>query len=264
MEIKIQQKLRELRKEKGNTQENLAQYLGISVQSVSKWERGDGMPDINLLPQLSAYYSVSIDTLLGVDENAKNMRIQEITNQYNAIRRCNPNPDGTLVVDYGIDVGILLLRDAVKEFPDCWFFHQLLASDLWWKAKSSPETGKAALLSEAETLCDEIMKKCTENRWRNCASSILCMIYIDSGRKDKALENAWESADFVDCADWKLAKIQEGEELEKQLRRNIRELMRLLYLSFIQMQDTGGNFDFMREDDALNVQFQMIKDIFDS
>ena len=71
MEIKIQQKLRELRKEKGNTQENLAQYLGITVQSVSKWERGDGMPDISLLPLLSAYYNVSIDTLLGVDKMQK-------------------------------------------------------------------------------------------------------------------------------------------------------------------------------------------------
>ena len=259
MEIKIQQKLRELRKEKGNTQENLAQYLGITVQSVSKWERGDGMPDISLLPLLSAYYNVSIDTLLGVDENAKNMRIQEITDQYNAIRRCKPNPDGTLVIDHSIDAGIVLLRDAVKEFPDCWFFHQLLASD-----KSSSETEKTAFLSEAEALCDKIMKKCTENRWRNCASSILCMIYIDSGRKDKALENAWESADFVDCADWKLAKIYEGEELKKQLRRNIRELTRLLYLSINQMRDTGGNFDFTREDEALNVQFQWIKDSFDS
>ena len=87
---------------------------------------------------------------------------------------------------------------------------------------------------------------------------------IDSGRKDKALENAWESADFVDCADWKLAKIYEGEELKKQLRRNIRELTRLLYLSINQMRDTGGNFDFTREDEALNVQFQWIKDSFDS
>ena len=47
----------------------------------------------------------------------KNMRIQEITDQYNAIRRCKPNPDGTLVIDHSIDAGIVLIRDAVKEFP---------------------------------------------------------------------------------------------------------------------------------------------------
>ena len=40
MELKISENLRNLRKERGNTQDDLANHLGISVQAVSKWERG--------------------------------------------------------------------------------------------------------------------------------------------------------------------------------------------------------------------------------
>ncbi|NLY97726.1 MAG: helix-turn-helix transcriptional regulator [Clostridiaceae bacterium] len=42
--------MRKFRKEKGNTQEDLANHLNISVQAVSKWERGERNPDIALLP----------------------------------------------------------------------------------------------------------------------------------------------------------------------------------------------------------------------
>ncbi|WP_425448806.1 helix-turn-helix domain-containing protein [Dethiothermospora halolimnae] len=55
-----------LRKEKGITQSQLAEYLGISFQSVSKWENGTTMPDINLLPKLSEYFQVSVDQILGI------------------------------------------------------------------------------------------------------------------------------------------------------------------------------------------------------
>ena len=67
----ISEKLLNLRKEKGVTQEEVAAKLGVSPQSVSKWENGISYPDISLLPLISDYYGVSIDYLLGKDD-AKN------------------------------------------------------------------------------------------------------------------------------------------------------------------------------------------------
>lgn len=55
------------RKEKGVTQEELAEYLGISKPAVSKWESGQSYPDILLLPLLAAYFSMSVDELLGYE-----------------------------------------------------------------------------------------------------------------------------------------------------------------------------------------------------
>ncbi len=211
-----------------------------------------------MLPQIAAYYGVSVDTMLGVDDEAKNKRIQEITDEYNRIRNHEPLEDGSLVLDHGLNEGIELIRNAVHEFPDCWFFLQLLASDLWWKAKSLDGDERTAALEEAEILCDKIIQKCTEDRWRHCANSILCMIYIDSGRREMALDNAWQSPEFVDSVDWKLAKIYTGDELKDQLRRNIRELLRLLYLSVKQMEEEFGDFEFAKNDGTIMVQLETI------
>ena len=51
-----------LRKEKGAKQEELANYVGVSAQAVSKWENG-GVPDTFLLPKIADFFSVSIDSL---------------------------------------------------------------------------------------------------------------------------------------------------------------------------------------------------------
>lgn len=59
-----------LRKQKNITQENLAEMIGISAQSVSKWENNVSMPDIALLPIISDIFSVSIDTLFGCGSDA--------------------------------------------------------------------------------------------------------------------------------------------------------------------------------------------------
>ena len=55
-----------LRKEKGLTQEQLAEKVGVSAQAVSKWENDISCPDITLLPLLADLFDVSVDELLGV------------------------------------------------------------------------------------------------------------------------------------------------------------------------------------------------------
>ena len=53
-----------LRKERGIKQEELAGYVGVSTQAVSKWENG-GVPDTELLPAIADFFSVSVDSLFG-------------------------------------------------------------------------------------------------------------------------------------------------------------------------------------------------------
>jgi transcriptional regulator with XRE-family HTH domain len=62
----VKLKIAELRKEKGIGQQDLAEALGVSFQSVSKWETGITMPDITLLPDIAEYFKVSVDELLGI------------------------------------------------------------------------------------------------------------------------------------------------------------------------------------------------------
>lgn len=62
MDLKIAQ----LRKRKGVSQQELADFLGVTFQSVSKWETKTTLPDITLLPLIAVYFQVSVDELLGL------------------------------------------------------------------------------------------------------------------------------------------------------------------------------------------------------
>ncbi len=63
------QKVFERRKAQGLTQEQLGAEIGVSGQSVSKWENGETLPDLSLIPALCQVLGISADTLLGVDCN---------------------------------------------------------------------------------------------------------------------------------------------------------------------------------------------------
>ncbi len=72
-QIRIGTFLKTLRKEKGITQEQLAERMGVSNRTVSRWETGINMPDISLLAELADYYSVSIPELVDGERKSGEM-----------------------------------------------------------------------------------------------------------------------------------------------------------------------------------------------
>ena len=71
-------KIRELRKKKGLTQEQLANALGLSPQAVSKWEIEASYPDMTLIPVIASFFDVSLDALFDFDITKKQQKIDEI------------------------------------------------------------------------------------------------------------------------------------------------------------------------------------------
>ena len=65
MENNIGNFIAQKRKELGFTQKELADRLNISFQAISKWEKGNGTPDISLLPQIAGILNTSVDALIG-------------------------------------------------------------------------------------------------------------------------------------------------------------------------------------------------------
>ena len=77
MTCKIGEKIRQLRLQHKKTQEQLADRLGVSYQSVSRWENSVTYPDIEFLPAIAKCFSVSLDYLLGQDDMEKQKQIKQ-------------------------------------------------------------------------------------------------------------------------------------------------------------------------------------------
>ena len=97
--------IRRLRRERGLTQEALAQAVGVSPQAISKWETGQTMPDITLLLPLSKELGIGVNELLGGN------RRQELKEKYDQARD-----------RFGEAYSLMVALEALEEFPDDEFF----------------------------------------------------------------------------------------------------------------------------------------------
>ena len=106
MHINISENIKALRTERGLTQEKMADFLGISFQAVSKWERGETVPDIYMIPVLADFFGVSTDYLLGHNDERRRQEVEEYINQYY-----------TLWNEGKYEELLKILKNAVKKYP---------------------------------------------------------------------------------------------------------------------------------------------------
>ena len=79
VQFRLAENLIQYRRKKGITQEKLADFLGVSKASVSKWETGQSLPDILQLPRLAAFYGVTIDEMIGYEQQ---LSVGDVTKHY--------------------------------------------------------------------------------------------------------------------------------------------------------------------------------------
>ena len=106
--------IRRLRRERGMTQEELAEILGVTFQAVSKWENDTGMPDISQVVPLANFFGVSTDVLFGFcgadhEQDIKN-RLSEIFRMADNCRDGEEGPTALLILDK--------YRDAMRMYPN--------------------------------------------------------------------------------------------------------------------------------------------------
>ena len=87
----IGNKIRELRKQRGITQEQLAACIGVSFQAVSKWENQIALPDITLAPVLASYFGVSMDELFAYNCDSVDAEIRSIVDEACRYRESDPS-----------------------------------------------------------------------------------------------------------------------------------------------------------------------------
>ena len=82
MQIYLGENIKRLRRERNLTQEALAEFLGVTFQSISKWERGEGYPDITLLPAIADFFKVSIDEIMGLNKAQDEQEIKRLLKEH--------------------------------------------------------------------------------------------------------------------------------------------------------------------------------------
>ncbi len=107
MKLKIGENIRAFRKKNDLTQEELAERLGVTYQSVSRWENGTTYPDLELLPSISEVLGVTVDDLLGMPQIEKEKRAEETLDELR--REC-------IKRDYDADKIVNLLRDIRRNY----------------------------------------------------------------------------------------------------------------------------------------------------
>ena len=160
----LHENIKRLRKEKEITQETLADFLNVSFQSVSKWERNESYPDITLVPSIANYFGVTIDELMGNEKIINEEKIQKYLDIYYDLN--------ALDTDETVREKNALAKEVYKLYPYDWRIINMYRHSLVCGHDGTIDD----IRPEARRICEMILDKCTVEEYRSGAVSALLYV----------------------------------------------------------------------------------------
>ena len=211
----LSERLKLLRKRKDLTQEQLADYMGISPQAVSRWETGVTSPDISALPMLADLFGITVDELLGVNEIEKQKEITAILAEAEA--KINKNIT---------EEPIVRLREALNRYPN----NDRLLTCLMYALYAASEDAELCREYDAEivSIAYRINQYSTDDVCRNEARRLLFRHYCDTNRKAEAHQIADGMAKIETSYERNLYWALDGKERVDYLKERVSDDLRQL------------------------------------
>ena len=174
MNIKIGAIIKKLRAENNITQETLANAIGVTPQAISRWESEGGYPDIELLPALADFFSVSTDELLGYKLSEREQELANIKKEMERLAEVG-----------SIEERVAYARNAFAHYPNDYEIRDNLAVCLYFVWE---ETHDEALFKEIESLLGSVANECNDENTRYDAINTLITLYGEVKQSEKAKE----------------------------------------------------------------------------
>ena len=196
--------IKKLRRERDMTQEQLAEYLGITANAVSQWECDRTAPDISQLPMLAYVLDVSTDEILGVDIMKYDEEIKKIINsQFHYYEEGN------------FEECVKIIRNGLNSYPKSHLLMSKLAHVLECLGGHD---------EELEKLCFKVLSECTDNEIRNTVYQDLIYHYKNVGKPEEAIKYAKEMSHTWVSQEEMLMSILKGDSARKHMVEYIKFL----------------------------------------
>lgn len=177
-ELHLAENLVTLRKERKITQDTLADFIGVSKASVSKWETGQSFPDIETLPKLASYFNRSIDELMGYEAQLDRKRIAKVYFQLAESFAKKPFKEA-----YAETV------EWIKEYYSCYpFLHQMAVLLLNHSMLAKSEKRQNEVLEQVIHLCQRICEYSDDVSLCKDTLALEAMAYIALRKPEKVFD----------------------------------------------------------------------------
>ena len=184
-ELNIAGNIIRLRHERKVTQKELADFIGVTKASVSKWESGKSIPDVLLLPQIAAFFDVTVDELMGYQVRLSREQIQKIYGDL-----C------TVFVEQPFEAAIYEARMYVRRYYSCYpFLLQMGVLYLNHAGMAGTKDACRQVLEESVRFMNHIIDRCTDASVCEDALSMKAMLYLQLGKTKAALALLEDVAD---------------------------------------------------------------------